>query len=232
MMDTGSEGQRFVEYTSSPCMLHEIDAGVPPEFAAPSVPAGAQDWADVRLWRKAKRAVLIERRLAISVDDRAAHAIVVTAHLTEMLEHERGRLIGFYWPFKGEYDTRPLTHDLHRRGCRFALPIVIERAKPLMFREWWPGIRMSHDIWNIPVPAEGEAVLPDVLLVPLVGFDGQGYRLGYGGGYYDRTLATCRTKPRTIGIGYETSRISTIHAQPHDIPMDEIVTSRGIGLPR
>ena len=100
-MDTDDKGRRFVECTSSPCMLHELDAGMPPEFAGRPVPDGAQDWADVRLWRKAKTTALIERRLAISAADRAADAIAVTAQLTDMLEHERGRLVGFYWPFRG-----------------------------------------------------------------------------------------------------------------------------------
>ena len=95
-----------------------------------------------------------------------------------------------------------------------------------IFREWWPGIPMTHGVWHIPVPAEGEPVSPDILLAPLVGFDGRKYRLGYGGGYYDRTLAGLVTKPRVVGVGFELSRIPTIHPQSHDIPMDLIVTER------
>lgn len=211
-----------VECSSSPCMLHEVDA---PTASHPA-PNAKQEWAEVRLWRKAKRQVLIERRLAISVVDRAEHAAAVTALLTKILEPEKDRLIGFYWPFKGEYDPRPLVRSLHASGWRFALPVVIERAQPMVFREWWPGVRMSQGIWNIPVPAAGDPVFPEVLLVPLVGFDTQGYRLGYGGGYYDRTLAAPRITPRTIGIGYEASRVRTIHPQPHDIPMDTVVTEQ------
>jgi 5-formyltetrahydrofolate cyclo-ligase len=73
---------------------------------------------------------------------------------------------------------------------------------------------------------EGDAVLPDVLLAPLVGFDAGGYRLGYGGGYYDRTLAALPERPLVVGVGFETSGMETIHPQPHDIPMDLIVTER------
>ena len=204
-------------------MLHQVEPATAPWPA----PDAAQDWADVRLWRKAKRQVLIERRLSLSAADRAEHATSVTARLTEMIEHEKNHLIGFYWPFKGEYDPRPLVRDLHSRGWQLALPVVIEKAQPLVFRAWQPGVRMSRGIWNIPVPAEGDPVIPDVLLVPLVGFDNQGYRLGYGGGYYDRTLAAARIRPRTIGIGYEACRIRTIHPQSHDIPMSTIVTEQG-----
>jgi hypothetical protein len=110
---------------------------------------------------------------------------------------------------------------------RLALPVVVQKAAPVLFREWWPGIPMANGIWNIPVPAAGDPVAPDVLLVPVVGFDRQNYRLGYGGGYYDRTLAAA-TRPRTIGVGFELARIATIHPQPHDIPMDFVVTEAGV----
>jgi 5-formyltetrahydrofolate cyclo-ligase len=83
---------------------------------------------------------------------------------------------------------------------------------------------MARGIWNIPIPRERNSVRPTALLVPLVGFDAAGYRLGYGGGYYDRPLATLVPKPLTIGVGYELGRLETIYPQPHDIPMDAIVT--------
>jgi 5-formyltetrahydrofolate cyclo-ligase len=106
--------------------------------------------------------------------------------------------------------------------------VVADRRKPLLFREWWPGSRMTPGVWGIPVPAEGEAVLPATLLVPLVGFDRQGYRLGYGGGYYDRTLAAMPGRPLAIGVGFEQALLDTIHPQPHDVPMDVIVTAQGV----
>lgn len=221
-----------IECSSPPCMLHELDPAFMehPERdeALPRPPASGatQDWEEVRLWRKAKRAVLIERRLATPAEERAARSEAITAALVQALPSRPGTLIGFYWPFKGEYDPRPLARSLHGKGVRLALPVVIEKAKPLIFREWRPGVPMTLGVWNIPVPAEGEPVSPDILLAPLVGFDGRGYRLGYGGGYYDRTLATLPAKPRAVGVGFELSRIATIHPQPHDIPMDLIVTER------
>jgi 5-formyltetrahydrofolate cyclo-ligase len=122
--------------------------------------------------------------------DRVAHSDRISAALiNQILPHFSGRLIGFYWPFKGEYDPRSLARSLPSKGARLALPVVLEKPRPLIFREWWPGIRMTKGIWNIPIPEHGSKVVPDILLIPLVGFDQRKYRLGYGGGYYDRTLA-------------------------------------------
>ncbi len=205
---------------SPPCMLNE-------QFAGPALPALAADWGEVRLWRKAKRAVLIERRLAMAPAEREAGGAAITATLERALADHPGALVGAYWPFKGEYDPRPLMRALHAGGMRLALPVVVEKAMPMIFRPWWPGVSMVPGIWNIPVPAEGEPVFPDILLAPVVGFDGANYRLGYGGGYYDRTLAAMAERPRAIGVGFERSRIATVHPQPHDIPLDRIVTERG-----
>jgi len=206
-------------------MMHELDPASPERAETLPAAGSAQDWGEVRLWRKAKRAVLIERRLAMSAADRAARSEAITAALLQALPSCPGALIGFYWPFKGEYDPRALVRLLHGQGMRLALPVVVQKAKPVIFRGWWPGSPMANGIWNIPVPAAGDPVAPDVLLVPVVGFDRQNYRLGYGGGYYDRTLAA-PTRPRTIGVGFELSRVATIHPQPHDIPMDQVVTEQ------
>jgi 5-formyltetrahydrofolate cyclo-ligase len=97
---------------------------------------------------------------------------------------------------------------------------------PLEFRAWQPGVRLESGVWGIPVPADGEVVWPDVLLVPLVGFDRLGYRLGYGGGFYDRTLAAMPRRPTTLGVGFALGAIETIHPQQHDIPMDAVITEQ------
>jgi len=185
-----------------------------------------QGWEEVRAWRKAKRPELIAERLAVPREERARRDAAITARIEEAVPELAGKCVGFYWPFKGEYDPRPLVQSLHGRGARLALPVVVEKARPMRFREWWPHMRMVPGIWNIPVPDEGEWVQPEALLVPLLGFDGRGYRLGYGGGYYDRTLAAMPEKPLAIGIGFEQSRLPTIHPQPHDVPMDLIITER------
>jgi 5-formyltetrahydrofolate cyclo-ligase len=106
------------------------------------------------------------------------------------------------------------------------LPVVVEKHAPVEFWRWRPEVPMSRGLFNIPIPAEREVVAPDVLIVPLVGFDGAGYRLGYGGGYYDRTLAASQPRPRTLGIAFAESELETIYPQAHDIPMSRIITDR------
>ncbi len=202
---------------SPPCFMHELD----PSWLGPP------DWEAVRAWRRTERARLIALRAAVPLAGRRARDLVITAHLRAAVPDLGQRHVGFYWPFKGEFDPRPLARALHAAGVRLALPVVLQRAQPMVFRPWWPGIRMTRGIWDIPVPAEGRPVRPDTLLIPLVGFDARGYRLGHGGGYYDRTLAAMPRRPLAIGIGFESLRLQTIHPQPHDIPMDLIVTELG-----
>jgi 5-formyltetrahydrofolate cyclo-ligase len=197
--------------------MHELD---PSWLGLPS-------WEEVRSWRKQQRAALIAQRLALTAALRHEHEAAVTEHIRSAVPDLALRHVGFFWPFKGEYDPRPLARTLHASGTRLALPVVERRAAPLVFRSWQPSARMALGVWNIPIPADGEVVTPDVLLVPLVGFDAGGYGLGYGGGYYDRTLAALTPRPLTVGIGFEASRLTTIHPQTHDVPMDIIVTEAG-----
>ena len=203
------------QYSSPPCFMHELD----PDFRpAPS------DWADVRRWRKAERERLIAARLAVSADARAAMSQRIAEGLDAVIGDIGSRMVSLYWPFRGEPDLRPWIASINDRGGRTALPIVIEKDQPLIFRAYAPGDRLEKGVWNIPIPAEGDPVLPDIVISPIVGIDPRSYRLGYGGGFFDRTLAAMPFKPLVIGVGYELQRIATIHPQPHDIPMDRIVT--------
>jgi 5-formyltetrahydrofolate cyclo-ligase len=137
--------------------------------------------------------------------------------------------VGFYWPLKGEPDLRPFVRELIVQGAEAALPVVVVKNQPLEFWRWEPGTKLTRQsVWGIPVPAERVPAHPEVLLAPVVGFDDAGYRLGYGGGYYDRTLASLDPKPFVIGVGYELGRLATIHPQPHDIPLDLIVTEADV----
>ena len=120
--------------------------------------------------------------------------------------------------------ARLATSAVNERGGRTALPIVVDKGQPLIFRAYRHGDRLDRGVWNIPIPAEGDPVLPDVVISPIVGIDPDNYRLGYGGGFFDRTLASLPRKPLVIGVGYELQRIVTIYPQPHDIPMDMVVT--------
>jgi 5-formyltetrahydrofolate cyclo-ligase len=187
-----------------------------------------QNWNEVRRWRKEAREQLVAVRMALSATQRRAHATSVSAALGRLLADTPAETIGFYWPFKGEFDPRPLVHDLHAAGQHLALPVVVNKAAPLIFRAWWPDAPMTEGVWNIPIPADGEPVQPDLLLVPMVGFDRRRYRLGYGGGFYDRTLAAAPKRPVTIGIGHAACALETLYPQPHDIPMDHVVTEDGV----
>jgi 5-formyltetrahydrofolate cyclo-ligase len=113
-------------------------------------------------------------------------------------------------------------------GGRVALPVVIARGQPLQFRCWTEKAAMAAGVWNIPHPAAGEPVYPSALVIPLVGFDDAGYRLGYGAAYYDMTIASFATRPLLVAVGFEFSRLPTIYPQPHDQPMDVIITEAGV----
>ena len=134
------------------------------------------------------------------------------------------QMIGCYWPFRREFNCVPFMREILVSGGRVALPVVIARGKPLEFRNWSEDAKMESGVWKIPHPASGPPVTPSALLIPLVGFDDEGYRLGYGGGYYDMTVASFAERPRLVGVGLEFSRLASIYPQPHDQPMDVIVT--------
>lgn len=136
--------------------------------------------------------------------------------------------IAFCWPFKNEFDARFVIRHFREGGASIALPEVVAKAHPLQFRKWWPGAPMTPGVYDIPVPDGTDVMSPDAAIVPINGFDEQGYRLGYGGGYFDRTLAVCAPQPIAIGVGFELARLPTILPQLHDITMDFIVTEGGI----
>ena len=186
--------------------------------------ADRSDWTDVARWRKAERERLIAARLAISADARAAMSQRIAEGLDAAIGDIAGRMVSLYWPFRGEPDLRPWMASVNERGGRTALPIVVEKGAAADLPRLRPGDRLEKGVWNIPIPAEGDPVLPDIVISPIVGIDPRNYRLGYGGGFFDRTLAAMPFKPLVIGVGYEMQRIATIYPQPHDIPMDRLVT--------
>jgi len=192
---------------------------------------------DVAHWRRAERARLGAERQALSVAGRTSVGAALMRHLREMLSARsnnlQGKVFSAYWPIKGEPDLRSLMAELHAAGVTICLPVVEQKAAPLVFRHWMPNTQMVRGDWNIPVPpADAVALTPDISLAPLMGWDANSFRLGYGGGYFDRTLAALAPRPFTIGIGFQSARLATIFPQPHDIPLDVILTEAGIQVQR
>src|SRR5262245_5093267 len=186
-----------------------------------------ESWKEIDAWRRSTRAGLLSRRLGVSRREKEPIRSAIRNLIWENFPDLRQGCVGFYWPFKGEIDLRHLVRDLLAVGAEAALPVVVRKREPLEFWAWRPRMKLARGIWNIPVPADRSPVQPAALLVPLLGFDAAGYRLGYGGGYYDRTLAAMTPRPLIIGVGYEIGRLTTIYPQPHDIPLDAIVTEVG-----
>lgn len=182
----------------------------------------------LRTWRRATREALVATRLALPDKTLQAHRASIDRHLTRGFPDLSEGVVAFCWPYRNEYDARFLARHLRERGARTALPVVIAPRTPLIFREWHPGVALARGVYDIPYPAEGPAVSPVTVLLPMNGFDAGGYRLGYGGGYFDRTLAALDDRPRVIGVTYELARLPTIYPQPWDIPMDFVVTEAGI----
>jgi 5-formyltetrahydrofolate cyclo-ligase len=209
------------EYASPACLLHEIDP-VYAGLASPEPPEG------VPAWRKARREALIAERLALPADTRSAYSQAIADALDLLLGDIAGKAVSLYWPFRGEPDLRGWMERATTRGAICLLPIVVAKGRPLIFKSWKQGEKLDRGIWNIPIPAEGREMLPDIVISPLVGFDPQRYRLGYGGGFFDRTLAAHPGKPLVVGVGYSSQHIPTIHPQWHDIPMHAIITERGL----
>ena len=169
---------------------------------------------------------MIKARRMLAVQYRVDQAAIIAARLEGIVAKSAitAPVVSVYWPIRAEPDLRPWMHALSQSGVRVALPVAVALAQPLVFREWRPESRMARGLWNIPYPADGELIVPNVVIAPVVGFDRRCYRLGYGGGFFDRTLAVLHPKPLTIGVGYPSAELRTIFPQPHDIPMDFVVT--------
>lgn len=156
---------------------------------------------------------------------------MLAEHLRRALMRYAPHTVGFYWPLAGEFDARAIVGDwlAQDRRRQASLPVVFMKGHALRFHAWAPDAPMRIGHHRIPEPDDAPPVLPDLLLIPCVGFDGEGYRLGYGGGYYDRTLAAWpdTAKPVTIGVAYEACR-AALPRELHDVPLDAVVTDDGL----
>lgn len=214
------------DYASPACMAGEIAPGY---FGAAPDEAAAR--AATR-WRKSVRQRLLDDRAARPPDIRAAADTAIAAHLDGVLADRFGGAVDMvlagFWPIRAEPDLMAWLARQSARGVAIALPVVRSADAPLIFRPWTPDAPMRAGRWNIPEPDSDQEVVPQIMLAPLVGWDDARFRMGYGGGFYDRTLATLRPRPFAIGIGLQSARLPTIHPQSHDLALDLIVTDAAV----
>jgi 5-formyltetrahydrofolate cyclo-ligase len=179
---------------------------------------------DRAAWRREQRKRLLAARAAAAPEDRAQWERQLAERLGAALHRRIGRIIGLYWPVRGEFDPLILAADLIAAGRALALPAITAKDAPLDYRAWRPGDAMIAGAFGIPAPAAPARITPDIIVVPCLGFDSARYRLGYGGGYFDRTLAALTPRPIALGAAFEQGALATIFPQPHDIALDAIVT--------
>ena len=174
-----------------------------------------------------------ERQAMVDRHQRAVHLQEV---LRVWLVTRGENSIGAYWPIKGEFDALPAlfrwTEGETDTKRRIGLPVINRETRHLRFHVWYPGCPMEDDAYGIPKPKDTEAFEPQLLLVPCVGFGPKGVRLGYGGGFYDRTLADLKPRPYTVGVGYAHGFIPWLTAEPHDVPLDAMLTEDGVAWQR
>ncbi len=183
---------------------------------------------ELKAWRKAERQRLIAARETLDAATLERFRERIDAHIGLAFPGLATAKLAFCWPIKGEYDARHLVRTLRELGALTALPVVVAPRTPLIFREWHPGVELAVGPLDIPYPANSPEVVPDAVLLPMNGWDAAGYRLGYGAGFFDRTLSKSPKKPAVIGISYEMAKMDTIRPQSWDIPVDWVVTERGV----
>ena len=173
--------------------------------------------------KSALRSALKARRRAIGHAAKQAWDDRIGAQVLAWWQAHPQAMLGVYWPLAGEPDLRPAYAELAQAGVRLALPVVLARDAALGFAEWMPGEPTVNDQLGVAVPADLRMVeRPPALLVPCLGFNAQGYRLGYGGGFYDRTLAA-QPRPRTLGIAYACQLVE-FAVDMYDVPLDRVLT--------
>jgi 5-formyltetrahydrofolate cyclo-ligase len=187
--------------------------------------------------KRSLRKQLIEQRLKLP--DRLHRAEMLQRVMRVWLVGRSDTVIGAYWPIKGEFDPLPALHRWKEDGelldelqlRRIGLPVVDKERQTLKFHAWFPGCPMEEDAFAIPKPKDTEVVVPTLLFVPCVGYGAGGVRLGYGGGFYDRTLAQLQPRPYTVGLGFAAGFVPNLEPEAHDVPLDTILTELGVAWP-
>ncbi len=193
-------------------------------------PASSGKDEQARALRERMRQQALQAREEAARRGGAEAAARLAEHGLALLETLPGRVVAGYMPVRHEVDVIPLLRALHERGYVLALPVVARREAPLSFRRWRPGEALEPGAYGIPAPVTGAPeVVPDIVLAPLVAFDRFGHRLGYGGGYYDRTLAALRVvRPvQAIGCAHAAQEVERIPALPTDARLDWLLTEEG-----
>jgi 5,10-methenyltetrahydrofolate synthetase len=187
--------------------------------------------------KKVLRKELIDLRN--SLPDRQDRADALQQVMRIWLVGRPELVIGAYWPIKGEFDPLPALHRWKEDGelldqpqrRRIGLPVVDKETKTMTFHIWYPGCPMEEDAFGIPKPKDTEVITPTLLFSPCVGYGPGGYRIGYGGGFYDRMLATLLPRPYTVGLGYGVGFVPDLEPEAHDIPLDAILNDYGVVWP-
>ncbi len=187
--------------------------------------------------KKALRQRLVEQRL--SLPDRLQRSALLQQVVRIWLVGRPDQVIGAYWPIKGEFDPLPALHRWKEDGelieqpqpRTIGLPVVDKVHKSMRFHAWYPGCPMEEDAYGIPKPKDTDVIVPTLLFVACVGYAPGGYRLGYGGGFYDRMLARLKPRPFTVGLGYATDFVPDFEPEPHDMPLDAILNDNGVVWP-
>ncbi|WP_404425954.1 5-formyltetrahydrofolate cyclo-ligase [Thalassospira australica] len=198
-----------------------------PPISLPA-PPNVSDDAAISDWRKNVRKELLAWRGSIDPATHGQWSVSVCNGMMAILAERPKATVGFYWPIQNEIDLRPVIVDHIARGGKAALPVVPTKAQPMIFHDWTPQAEMVPGFARIPEPVGTKAVPIHVMIAPLVGFDGRGYRLGYGGGFFDRTLASLAVRPLVVGVGFEATRLDDIFPHEYDIPVDIILTEAGM----
>ena len=184
-----------------------------------------------RTARRALRRALIAQREALPPETVAAWSRAICTHLQREFPQLAQQRVAFCWPIRNEADLRPLIADWLNAGSPSfvpLLPVVVAAESSLAFRRWSPAAALEVDRYGIPTPGAGDFITPEAILIPVNAFDGEGYRLGYGGGYFDRTLASLTPRPLAIGVGFELARVASVLPEAHDVRLDAIVTEAGM----
>jgi len=183
---------------------------------------------ELKRWRREQRERLVAARLAVDSATLEDWRRRIDTYLARAFPGLAKSVVALCWPIKNEYDARHFARKLRDQGACTVLPVVVAPKSPLVFREWHPGTKLVIGGLDIPYPVDSPELVPDAVLLPMNGWDAHGYRLGYGAGFFDRTLASLQNRPIVIGVTFELARLETIHPQPWDIPVDYLVTERGV----